>query len=146
MWPSKQEGIYATSSDCLLGCKLKDHSGSQPERDFGDRSASSSSSVRKNRRAPFRRISKSMTQGSKQAVKGPLRGPLANPADRAPAAALGAQSGDSGSIHGDSRPPELTPQLLARAGPDRTLSRIRSRSPIMTARANSSTTTLMIAH
>lgn len=63
-WPSKHEGIHATSSDYLLCCKLKHHGGPRPERDFGDRSASSSSPARENRRDHFRKINEVRTQGS----------------------------------------------------------------------------------
>ena len=63
-WPSKHEGIHATSSDYLRCCNLQEDGGIHPERDFGDRSASSSRPARENRRDQFRRISESRTQGS----------------------------------------------------------------------------------
>ena len=81
-------------------------SASRPERRLGDRSASSSSPARENRRDHFRRISKWRTQGSLAGRRRPAGPNACFSVDRTPGVPLSSQGRYSGSVHGDSRPSE----------------------------------------
>jgi hypothetical protein len=125
------------SSDCLLCCQRKDLSSSHSGRDFGDGWAFYAVPPGRFFVTTFAESASQRCSDLRQAVKGPLCGPLANaclPADRAPGIPLGTQGGDSGGIHGDSRPsPSLLPLALAFLMPARTRSAIRLRSGSATA-------------